>query len=174
VTELGKQSVQRFLEAVASNAPAPGGGSSSAVAAALAAALVEMAARLAGRDEAVRSAAELRRTGLRLAEEELTSYAPVLAARSPEERSAALVTASEAPAQVAELAAEAAELGVNVAGSSSPAVRGDALAGVVLAEAAASAAARLVAINVQSGSVLDRAREAEQRALKARAAAAAD
>jgi methenyltetrahydrofolate cyclohydrolase len=80
--------------------------------------------------------------------------------------------ASEPPALVAELAADVAELGIDVAASTSPAVRGDALAGVVLAEAAASAAARLVAINVKSGDLLERARLAEQRASKARSSAA--
>jgi len=168
VTELGKQSVERFLRAVASDAPAPGGGSSSALVAGLAAALVEMSARLAGLSEAVAGAGELRRRAMTLAEEELTSYAPVLVARSDEERSAALAAASAPPARVAELAAEVAELGLEVAASTSVAVRGDALAGVVLAEAAASAAARLVAINIRSGEVLERARQAERRALKAR------
>jgi hypothetical protein len=60
---------------------------------------------------------------------------------------------------------------MDVAASSSPAVRGDALTGVVLAEAAASAAARLVEINMGSGEVLERARSAEQRAVRARASA---
>jgi methenyltetrahydrofolate cyclohydrolase len=172
VADLGNQSVERFLEAVASAAPAPGGGSSAAVAAALAAALVEMAARLAGRADAVEAAGELRRRALKLAKEELTSYAPVLAARDPDTRSAALAAASEPPAQVAEVSAQVAALGLDVAQSSSTAVLGDALAGVVLAEAAASAAARLVAINVGSGEVLERAREAERRATKARSTAA--
>jgi formiminotetrahydrofolate cyclodeaminase len=82
-----------------------------------------------------------------------------------------LGVASEPPARVAETAAEVAELGVHVAQSSSAAVRGDALTGVVLAEAAAAAAARLVEINVGSGPVFDRARRAELRAADARAAA---
>jgi methenyltetrahydrofolate cyclohydrolase len=173
VAELGNQSVERFLEAVASDAPAPGGGSSSAVAAALAAALVEMSARLAGRTDAVEGAGELRRRALELAEEELTSYAPVLAARTDEKRSAALAAASVAPARLAALAADVAELGIDVAGSTSPAVRGDALAGVALAEAAAAAAVRLVEINVSGGQLLESARQAERRALKARSSAGA-
>ena len=173
MTTLGNQSVERFLEAVASDAPAPGGGSSAAVAAALAAALVEMSARLAGRADGVSTVGELRRRALKLAEEELTSYAPVLAARTDEERSAALAAASEAPMRVAELAADVAELGLDVAASSSPAVRGDALTGVALAEAAAAAAARLVEINLGSGPLLKRARQAEQRAARARSSAAA-
>ena len=42
---------------------------------------------------------------------------------------------------------------MEVAASASPAVRGDALTGVTLAEAAAAAAARLVEINIGSGPV---------------------
>jgi formiminotetrahydrofolate cyclodeaminase len=197
VTDLHKQPLESFLAAVAEATPAPGGGSSAAVGAALAAALVEMAARIAsagaeagravrigstggaaGKAERIGSVGEaadhartLRARALRLAHEELSSYAPVLEARTPEERELALAAASEPPAHVAETAAEIAELGAEVAGSSSPAVRGDALTGVVFAEAAASAAARLVEINVGSGPVFDRARRAELRAVEARASA---
>ena len=173
MAELGNQSVERFLESVASDAPAPGGGSSAAVAAALSAGLVEMSARLADHRDAVARAGALRRAALKLAEEELTSYAPVLEARSAGERAAALAAASDPPSRLAELAAEVAQLGLDVARSSSPAVRGDALAGVVLAEAAASAAARLVEINVDAGPALERARQAERRAFDARSSACA-
>ena len=106
-----------------------------------------------------------------MAEAELSSYAPVLEASGEAERSRALAVASEPPAQIAEVAADVAELGADVAGSASPAVRGDALTGVILAEAAAVAAAGLVEINVGSGPVLDRARDAERRASKARSSA---
>jgi formiminotetrahydrofolate cyclodeaminase len=94
-----------------------------------------------------------------------------LEVRTPDERSAALAAASEPPARIAETAAEVAELGGEVAASSSAAVRGDALTGVVLAEAAASAAARLVEINLGSGPVFARAERAELRAVRARASA---
>jgi methenyltetrahydrofolate cyclohydrolase len=181
VKELNKQPLESFLAAVAEATPAPGGGTSAAVTAALAAALVEMAARIGSAKKGSAEtggprapgaqASELRTRALRLAEEELSSYAPVLEARTPEERELALGVASEPPARVAETAAEVAELGVHVAQSSSAAVRGDALTGVVLAEAAAAAAARLVEINVGSGPVFDRARRAELRAADARAAA---
>jgi hypothetical protein len=60
-----------------------------------------------------------------------------------------------------------------VAGSSSPAVLGDALTGVVLAEAAAAAAARLVETNITSGPVFERARDAGRRASKARSSESA-
>ena len=185
--ELSKQPLDEFLASVADATPAPGGGSSAAVAAALAAALVEMAARLASSGPAAAApdraavaspshraadqARALRARALRLAQEELTSYAPVLEARDERERSLALAAASEPPAQIAEVAAEVAELGVEVALSASAAVRGDALTGVTLAEAAASAAFRLVEINLGSGPVLERARAGELRAARARASA---
>jgi len=168
--ELSKQPLDEFLASVADATPAPGGGSSAAVAAALAAALVEMAARLAA-SRAADQAGALRARALRLAHEELSSYAPVLEARDDRERSLALAAASEPPAQIAETAAEVAELGMEVASGASAAVRGDALTGVTLAEAAASAAFRLVEINVGSGPVFERARAAELRAASARASA---
>lgn len=175
--ELSKQPLDAFLESVAAATPAPGGGSSAAVTAALAAALVEMAARLGSSPAAdappsnpsADRAGALRARALRLAQEEMSSYAPVLEARDEHERELALAAASEPPAHIAETAAEVAELGVGVAASSSPSVRGDALTGVVLAEAAASAAFRLVEINVGSGPVFERARQAELRAVNARA-----
>ncbi len=174
---LSKQPLEEFLANVAAAEPAPGGGSSAGVTAALAAALVEMAASVpssqasdaARSDGAAGRAGALRERALRLAQEEMSSYAPVLDARDEHERELALAAASEPPAQIAETAAEVAELGVEVATSASPSVRGDALAGVVLAEAAASAAFRLVEINVGSGRVFERTRDAELRAVKARA-----
>lgn len=169
--ELSKQPLEEFLASVAEATPAPGGGSSAGVAAALAGALVEMAAGLASAGEVVERARALRVRALRLAQEELSSYAPVLEARDEHERELALAAASDPPAQIAETAAEVAELGAEVASSASAAVRGDALTGVVLAEAAASAAFRLVEINVGGGPVFERARQAELRAVSARASA---
>jgi len=168
VEELGRHSLEDLLEAVAEGTPAPGGGTSAGIAAALAASLVEMAARLGDSADAAEGAGELRLRGLTLAEEELTSYAPVLEARTEADRVTALDAASEPPAQIAEVAAEVAELGVEVADSASEAVRGDALTGVILAEAVAAAAARLVEINVESGPVHQRARDAAARAASAR------
>ncbi len=169
--EPGKESVEHFLAAVAEGTPAPGGGSSAALTAALSAALVEMAARLASAEEEANSAAGLRADALRLAKEELTSYASVLEAKTEADRMTALDAASEPPTQIAETAAEAAELGARVAESASPAVRGDALTGVILAEAAAAAATRLVETNISSGPVFERAERAELRAVHARASA---
>lgn len=142
---LADQPLAEFLESVAAATPAPGGGSSVAVTCALAAGLVEMAARLAGREPERLGA--LRARALELAEEELSSYAPVLSAPDADQRAAALVEASRSPQEVADIAAEVARVGADVAQASSAAVRGDALAGVTLAEAASTAALRLVEIN---------------------------
>ena len=168
MADLTEQSLEEFLDSVGEDTPAPGGGTSSAVTAALAAALVEMSGRLASDDEAAEAAKAMRTEALRLAEAELTSYAAVLEAETPADRTTALDAASEPPAQIAETAASVAELGVKVARSSSAAVRGDALTGVILAESAAAAAARLVETNITSGPVFERARNAERRASKAR------
>jgi len=169
VGSLADQPLAEFLEAVAAGTPAPGGGSSVAVTCALGAALVEMSAGLAGQGgERLRA---VRERALELAEVELSSYAPVLAARHADQRAAALVEASRSPLEVAELAAEVAELGAEVAQASSAAVRGDALAGVVLAEAASTAAVRLVEINLTESSadgLVARARSAGERAARIR------
>jgi methenyltetrahydrofolate cyclohydrolase len=180
---LSDQTLAEMLADVAHATPAPGGGSSAAVTCALAAALVEMVAGIeSGRaGEAAAAAprcAALRERALALAERELDAYAPVLEARrlAPDDPGraqriqAALVEASGSPLAIAEAAAEVAELGCPLAAASGPSVRGDALAGVLLAEAAAAAAATLVEINLaESGS----GSEALERARSARASASA-
>jgi formiminotetrahydrofolate cyclodeaminase len=102
---LAGQSLSRFLADVAAATPAPGGGSSTAIACGLAAALVEMAAGIGGADTARLRA--LRERALELAEEELSSYAPVLKARRerPQRVGAALLEASRSPLAIAEAAA---------------------------------------------------------------------
>ena len=167
---------------MAARQPAPGGGSSAAWACALAAALVEMAAAFApdgGRVEATSLAADARRlrdSALALAERELESYAPVLAALRSDpgpERDrrlrAALSQAADAPLAVAGCAAEVAELGLAALTGGSEHLRGDAITGVLLAEAACAAAGRLVAINLAGAK--DDPRHAEARRLCAAAAA---
>lgn len=167
-----------IAEEIAAPTPAPGGGSTSACACALGAALVEMAAALEGSGERERMRV-LRQHALELADRELGSYAPVLEARrlppdEPERTArmeAALAEASAAPLAIAEAASEVAELGAALAARAGPAIRGDALAGVLIAEAAAAAAASLVEINLEGQDDADelvRAREAAQRAFAAR------
>ena len=180
---LGAQKLAELLDAVAEATPAPGGGTSAACTAALGAALVEMAAHLAGDSRAAERSRELRTRALELAERELSSYAPVLEAmRLPRDDPArppriesALIEASRSPLAIAEAAAEVAELGVAVARNSSKEVSGDALTGVLVAEAAAAAAATLVEINLEgqpSAPALEQARAARARAGRARQEAA--
>lgn len=179
---LREQPLGSFLDDVARATPAPGGGSSAAVALALGAGLVEMAAGLAGDSGAAARARDLRAEALELAEAELSSYAPVLeAVRLPRDDASrparleeALLEASRTPLAIAERAAEAAELGAAMAGASSPSVRGDAVTGLLIAEAACAAAATLVEVNLARQSAapeLERARKARSRASRARSEA---
>jgi formiminotetrahydrofolate cyclodeaminase len=174
---LRDQSLASVLAATAAPTPAPGGGSSSAAACALAAALVEMAAGIGSEvATAQEEARTLRLRALDLAEAELGSYAPVLEARrrgaDDDAVAAALLEASRTPLAIAEAAARVAELGAGVAAAANPSVRGDAVVGVVLAEAAASAAAGLVTANLGgAGALVERARAARAAAGRARRAA---
>ena len=187
MTGLADRPLVALLDVVAASDPAPGGGSSAALAAALGASLLEMAAGLelarenpdpALTEDLPARARELRTEALALADRDLSSYAPVLDARRlpadhPERAQrleAALTEASRAPLAIAETAAEAAELGARVTIASNPAVRGDALAGVLIAEAATAAAVSLVEINLagRDDADLARARDARRRAQEAR------
>ncbi len=169
-----------LLSEVASHTPAPGGGSAAAWAGALGAALVEMAAAYAGDDEAASRARALRADLLAAGDQELHSYEPVLAAtRAPAgdpgrelRLAAALSEASRAPLAIARASTEAAELGAAVASRSKPTLRGDAIAGVLLAEAATQTASALVRINLGEGEGDPRLVEIES--LMGRAGAARD
>jgi formiminotetrahydrofolate cyclodeaminase len=144
-------SLEKFLAAVAERTP-------------------EMAARFADRDDDASRAAALRAEALRLGEEDLTAYAPVLeAARAGDAArlAAAKAAAAETPLAIAEAAAAVAELARALAESGRPSLRGDALAGADLAAAAARAAARLVEINLADA--VGDARVARARAAVARA-----
>ena len=145
-------SVKEFLDAVPARTPAPGGGAVAAVALSLAAGLTGMAARFAPDDwgrraEIVGRAEELRARAEPSADADAEAYGAFMAARTDEnvERIVAI------PFELAELAAEVAELAGAVAAEGNPNVSGDAAAGADLAAAVASIAARLVAINARSG-----------------------
>ena len=143
----------------------------------MAAALVEMAARFTpDREEPARRAAELRARALELAEIELHAYEPVLEAlrlpRDDPERAVrieeARAMASESPLAIARVAAELAELAAETARSGNVNLAGDAIAGALLAEAAAQAAGRLVAINLTDGLAVREAVDLARRAHTAR------
>ena len=109
----------------------------------LAAGLALLTARVAGRDDLAQRAEALRVELTPLAAEDEAAYREFLATRSDSARARTI----ELPLRMAELAADAAELAVEAALSTESAARGDARAGVVLAEACARAAAMLVQVN---------------------------
>jgi methenyltetrahydrofolate cyclohydrolase len=139
-----------------------------------------MAAAFAPEREGVAERARaLRARALELAEIELHAYEPVLEAlRLPrddpqrtERVDAAAVKASESPLAIAGVGAELAELAADLARTGSQNLAGDAIAGALLAEAAAQAAARLVAINLTDGPAVSEAAGLARRAAVARDAA---
>ena len=163
--------VKEFLDAVPARTPAPGGGAVAAVALALAAGLTAMAARFAPDDwerraEIVGRAEELRALAEPLADADAEAYGAFMAAGTDAnvERIVAI------PFELAEIAAEVADLAVAVAGEGNPSVSGDAAAGADLAAGVASIAARLVRIN--AGAADERTREARRLAARAAEAAA--
>jgi methenyltetrahydrofolate cyclohydrolase len=175
-----EQTVAEFLSTLAAPTPAPGGGAAGAIACALAAALVEMAAGVSGRADVAAAGAAARDRVAGLADEDAAAYGEVIDAQrasDPARISAALSHASDVPLAVAETAAELAGLAADLAGTGRDSVRGDAVAGALLAEAAAAAAARLVEINL-AGAPADprreRARELSHAAADARRRALGD
>jgi formiminotetrahydrofolate cyclodeaminase len=160
-----------LLDEVAARTPAPGGGSATAWAGAVAAGLTEMSAEFAGAGAASARAAALRAELLASGERELHAYEPVLAAQRAggEGLTDALSAAAEPPLAIARATVEVAELAAELAASGRPSLTGDAVAGALLAEAAAQSAARLVELNLAR--VPGDPRLAEVGALRRRAAA---
>jgi methenyltetrahydrofolate cyclohydrolase len=154
-----------FLDRVASDSPAPGGGSVAAIAVALAAGLAGMAARLstgqlADAPELADQADASRRRVAPLARADAESYGRVLDAyRDPEDRTArvrdALSGAADVPLAVAEAGSEVAVIASRLVEEGNPNLKGDAMAAVLLASAGVRAAAKLVQINLSSANVGD-------------------
>lgn len=156
---LADRPLNELLDSLAADTPAPGGGAGAAWACALAASLVEMVAAFT-QDERFTyvsdRARELRAEALTLADQDLDAYAQVLEAlrlaKDDPERdgqlNAALSSAAEPPLAVAEAAAEVASLAAVLARTGNPHLRGDAITGATLAEAACRAAVSLVEINL--------------------------
>jgi formiminotetrahydrofolate cyclodeaminase len=132
-----------------------------------------------GSEDAFARAGQLRKRALELAEVELHAYEPVLEALRlprddpdrPRRVADAQSEASRSPLEVAHVAAEVAELAAAIAHEGNPNLTGDAIAGALLAEASAQAAARLVEINLDRDAMVDEARESAGRAAAARQAA---
>jgi len=154
-----------FLDRVASDSPAPGGGSVASIAVALAAGLAGMAARLStgqlsDAPELADQADASRRRVAPLARADAESYGRVLDAyRDPEDRTArvrdALSGAADVPLAVAEAGSEVAAIASRLVEQGNPNLKGDAMAAVLLASAGVRAAAKLVQINLTSANVGD-------------------
>jgi methenyltetrahydrofolate cyclohydrolase len=176
------ESLEDFLDSIAAETPAPGGGSVAAVVVEMAASLAAMAARFArqhwdGAAGALAQAEALRARAAPLAQEDAEAYEAVLTAmRMPRDLEAevrntligdTLSRAADAPLRIAETAADVAELGATLAEEGNPNLRGDAAAAAILSEAAARAAANLVEINLattETDERIGRARELAQAA----------
>ncbi len=152
-----------FLDRVASDAPAPGGGACAAVSVAMAAGLCAMAARfsaatVADAAEVAARADVLRNEVAALAAQDAEAYTQVLAAyQLPREPDAAgrrdrirqmLSAAAEPPFAVATAAVEIGALARRLAAEGNPNLRGDAVTSRLLAAAGCRAAVELVGANL--------------------------
>jgi formiminotetrahydrofolate cyclodeaminase len=174
--------VRELLDAVAADSPAPAGGAVAALGTALAAALAGMTARITGGGFADRAATAdaLRRRAGELADADGAAYEEFLATLrlprepDPEARGeavrAARSGATEVPTKIGEVAAAVARLAADLAGTVKPNLRGDAVAGALVAAAAAGIAVELVETNVGEDSEDPRLVRVRQAAATARSA----
>jgi formiminotetrahydrofolate cyclodeaminase len=178
------QPVGRFLDQIAARSPAPGGGGAAAMTGALAAGLAAMAARfsaaqLPGAGELAARADQLRHRAAQLVDEDAQAYRRVLDAfalprdetgqRDRQVRDTLQVAAAK-PLEMAQIAAQVAEMAARVASTGNPNLRGDSVTAALLAEASARSAACLVDINVTLGGL---GNEVSRQAAEAVAVAAA-
>lgn len=140
---LGALTVDELLAALGARTPAPASGAAAALTGALAAALVELAARFAGDEDAVDRARALAARLVELADEDGAAYAAFMAERNDETRARIV----EVPLRAAALADETAVLAERVHGRLSSSVGADAEAAGELARAAGRVARRLAELN---------------------------
>jgi len=140
---LSERSVGEFLAALGERTPAPASGAATALTAALAAALVELAGRFAGDEEAVVRAKALWSRLSELADEDAAAYTAFLAERTGANRERIIGV----PLEIAECAEETAELAERVRKQLRTAVVGDAEAARDIATTAAKVARRLAEMN---------------------------
>jgi formiminotetrahydrofolate cyclodeaminase len=140
---LSERPVGEFLAALGERTPTPASGAATALTAALAAALVELAGRFAGDDEAVIRAKALWSRLAELADEDAAAYSAFMADRSDANRERIIAV----PLEIAECAEEAAELAERVRAQLRTAVVGDAEAARELAGTASRVARRLAELN---------------------------
>jgi len=162
--DLSALPLQDLLDELASDEPAPAGGSAAAAAVAMAAALVEMGARRSTSwEDAAGVAAQARSIRLRavpLVQSDADAYAASLAALAAvdeapgpgrdEAIASALTGAADVALAIAEAGTDAAYLAELVADRGEPSGRDDAQAAAILAEAGTRVAAALVAANLMT------------------------
>ena len=132
-----------MLAALGARTPAPASGAAAALTGALGVALVELAARFAGDEEAAGRAQALAARLAELADEDGAAYAAFMADRGDASRQRTI----DVPLAVAECCDEAAALGARIRAQLRSAVAADAEAGEALARAAAAVARRLADVN---------------------------
>lgn len=170
---MGEQSMAGWLEALASSAPAPGGGAAAGLEVAMAAALVEMVCNLtigkpayAEHDAAMTAARDraraIRSEAIGLMDEDAAAFSAVIDAyklpRSSDlERAArseaiqhALALAADVPRRTARAAAASVGLGESILDAANPNVITDIAAGAAAARAALDSARVNIEINAAS------------------------
>jgi formiminotetrahydrofolate cyclodeaminase len=140
---LSERPVGEFLAALGERTPTPASGAATALTPALAAALVELAGRFAGDEEAVVRAKALWSRLAELADEDAAAYSAFMVDRSEANRERIIAV----PLEIAECAEEAAELAERVRTQLRTAVVGDAEAARELARTASRVARRLAELN---------------------------
>jgi methenyltetrahydrofolate cyclohydrolase len=165
--------VSEFLDALAAGSAAPAGGSAAALTVAQAAALCAKTARLSARvltdersAELTSDAERIRAEAASLIDADARAYGAVIeasrraaAARSKAaaqdeldariaELREALSDAADVPMRIVQLASDVAQLAVTLCAFGNEALRGDAVAAALLAQAAARSAALMIAINL--------------------------
>jgi formiminotetrahydrofolate cyclodeaminase len=144
--------IDTLLDALASEEPAPGGGSAAALVGAIAAALCAKVARLSQDGGSTAQAAALCRRLTALAEEDARLYAAALSELALREDDfklgRALEQAADAPLRIAEACADLVALASALAEHGASAHQADARAAAALAAGAVRAAAVLVEVNL--------------------------
>jgi methenyltetrahydrofolate cyclohydrolase len=168
--------LREFLDTLAGEGPAPGGGSAAALVVAMSAGLVAMVARASKGhwDEAggvVGQAEAFRARVAPLAQADADAYEEALNALRKREQleeryrdqqlRQALERAAEIPLKIAEAGCDLASLAALLVERGNPEVRADAAVAAVLAEGGTRAAAKLVLVNLAAAGNDDRVRQAQ-------------
>jgi formiminotetrahydrofolate cyclodeaminase len=144
--------IDDLLDAIASRAPAPAGGSTAALVGALSAALCAKVARISDDGGAFAQAEALRRRLTGLAAEDAAAFTAALEQLRERDDDfdlgRALAQAADVPLRIAEACADVAALGAALAESGKPDLQPDARTASLLAAAATRSAAHLVEVNL--------------------------